>query len=224
MARIAFCQENYEERQKIDPSNIRVISIELWGSPPERTTFIGILKNIGKFPIEKIKISLTLYDEEENIVDRRYEMIPSNLLVLYPNDRLPFKVDYEWSAPPFKSYKFEIKEVYSLDRKDEKYTRRWKPGDLELLWFHVEKGQAFGFKYYEIKGEIMNNGTAVVDDLYLRIYGFDESGKLAEVEVTAGGTPFQPVIGTIKPKDSAIFGAIIKEPITEIKSWKIETN
>jgi len=211
---------NQKQPNEVDISQIEIVTTNVWkSSRTNRISFLGELKNNSNKPIKNIKLQLTLYDKNNSIIDRRYEIFGNQIgFVLFPSETMPFEFMYGGELleeiPQWNRYEITIIKAYEVEFEAKEAHREWKPEDLELIWHRIETRRISLDGDYIIKGEIKNNSIYDIDypPAWIRIYAFDKDNKLSAVKIESICIP---------KKESKIFEISIGREIGQINSYKI---
>lgn len=178
---------------------IEVFNVSTYKTSDGGLYFYGEVKNTGELPLKQIKITITLYDSESNILDfdDSYAYLPWqhnlwNTGILYPNQQAPFKIIFD---NPGRWETFDTSVEFN-NASDRDFAKHYK--DFEI---RNDTGRGINdFLYnYQITGEAVNIGDLISGNIWFIATLYDSSGKVV------GADEFLTDIDHLSPDETIVF-------------------
>jgi len=189
-----------EGRPTLEPSlvSIEVSKINPYETPVGSLWFLGEAENTSGVNVEGVRVVVSLYDEEGQMVATESSFTELNLIL--PGDKAPFAVLFK-DPPRFREYAATAQGVAVAAREGVEYL------NLEAVNC---SGEATEYSTYTISGEVRNVGRFDAESVVVVVTAYDVQGRViavrgayaeAEVIPAGGSSPFtarlSPAAGTV---------------------------
>lgn len=99
-------QETKKEEKK---SNVEVVSHKTRDDGYNYGSIVGEVKNTGQFPVSFVNITVTYYDQDNEVVDTDFTYAgETSDVLLQPEKTTPFKISYQKDKVKFDHYKLDV--------------------------------------------------------------------------------------------------------------------
>lgn len=160
---------------------------------------IGVVQNDTNGPIEFVQIISSIYDSNGDYLNNGFTF--TSLDVLLPNERSPFSMII-FEEKPFARYDYQVQWSSSAG-----------PADRTATVVASRGSTTFGF--YEITGQVRNDGTRPLEYVQVIATAYDAAGQLAGVGFTFTS------LDVLHPGGTSPFSLLITDPIRAIDSFEL---
>jgi uncharacterized protein YraI len=172
------------ENSNIFNNKIELISYSTYYSSTGDLIVLGEVMNIGESVLKSVEVTITLRDEDGNLLDfdSSYVYTPWqhnlwNTGVLYPDELAPFRISFDDAG----KWVELIPDVDFVEARESDYRKHYR--DITII-NHVGRSVNTFIYNYQITGELENTGDLSSGDVWIvatlydnqnKIVGFDES-------------------------------------------------
>lgn len=165
---------------------------------------VGEVQNAGSQNLQLVTLAATFFDAANNVIDNSTAVTLMD--VLTPQQKSPFKVISTKAGLNVDHYRIEVS--------DATFSNREPNRSLKIRGVSSGVNAVNGF--YDVKGEVLNNGTSIARFVEVVVTFYDSSGSV----VALGSTFTDP--SDLDPSMAAPFNASGMNNVPKIASFSVQ--